>query len=320
MSKVGFQGTECTSCITLRRQRLPDGLKDIRPEGTSLALEPDLHTSCFAVTLGPPQGDHAPHTHRFHELYLNTGGAGHQWTDRQAFAMKQGELFFFPAGQPHTAAATPRAKTSRGIVLNFAESIFTGEAAGLRDATTILRHLTDECWAGRNRITPSGDGRRRVRNLLLRMQEENQQKGAGFRCLLAALLCELLVTLLRDPALAPRLGIALTPAPTQARMAEVLRFIHRRYMEPIPVEKAAAMACLSRSHFHALFRQETGFGLTEYVNLIRVERSVELLRGSSLPIAQVAAQCGFPSLSHFYHCFSDQIGCTPAQMRRKSRR
>jgi AraC family transcriptional regulator len=43
----------------------------------------------------------------------------------------------------------------------------------------------------------------------------------------------------------------------------------------------------------------------------RIERARALLRTTSLPLAQVAAQCGYANASHFSHRFREAVGVAP---------
>lgn len=79
---------------------------------------------------------------------------------------------------------------------------------------------------------------------------------------------------------------------------------------------AVADACqLSRSHFSRAFRQSTGKTPHEWLLERRLERAAALLRTTDLPIAGIAASCGFADQSHLTRNFSRKLGLTPGDWR-----
>lgn len=79
----------------------------------------------------------------------------------------------------------------------------------------------------------------------------------------------------------------------------------------------AAACFLSRSHFIRAFRETTGSTPYQWLLAQRITRARELLRASKLPLADIAATCGFADQSHFTRVFSRMVGTSPAAWRRQ---
>ena len=62
-------------------------------------------------------------------------------------------------------------------------------------------------------------------------------------------------------------------------------------------------------------RTEYGQSVYEWVTTLRLERSLELLRGTSLNLATIAVDCGFANQSHWTRLFRRQFGITPGKLR-----
>lgn len=78
-----------------------------------------------------------------------------------------------------------------------------------------------------------------------------------------------------------------------------------------------ARACgLSRSHFARAFKVTTGAPPLQWLLVRRIERAKNLLLHSSLPIDQIAHQCGFADQSHFTRAFHRAVEVTPGLWRR----
>jgi AraC family transcriptional regulator len=99
----------------------------------------------------------------------------------------------------------------------------------------------------------------------------------------------------------------------EARAKEMLRVGPE---EDRSIAEVAAACQLSRSYFTNAFRQTTGQTPHQWVVAQRVQRARELLVSSQLPLAEIAAACGFADQSHFTRVFSRATGLPPARWRR----
>ncbi|MBQ2794733.1 MAG: helix-turn-helix transcriptional regulator [Oscillospiraceae bacterium] len=77
----------------------------------------------------------------------------------------------------------------------------------------------------------------------------------------------------------------------------------------------ATMQNLSPSYLSALFSQETGQTLTEYVNQKRVKLAMRLLATTKLQIQTIAQHCGILDVHYFSKVFKKAVGVTPKQYR-----
>jgi AraC family cel operon transcriptional repressor len=56
---------------------------------------------------------------------------------------------------------------------------------------------------------------------------------------------------------------------------------------------------------------------SKLINDIRLEHSAKLLSTANLPIIDIMEECGFESLSYFYHRFKERYGISPNEFRKK---
>ncbi len=72
---------------------------------------------------------------------------------------------------------------------------------------------------------------------------------------------------------------------------------------------------MSQYYFSKLFKISTGTTPHQYVMRQRVECAQELLRQDRTPLAEIAAQVGFETQSHFTSVFRHIVGITPKRYR-----
>ncbi len=101
------------------------------------------------------------------------------------------------------------------------------------------------------------------------------------------------------------------------RINKVIDFISENLCEDLSLNTLAEIAHFSPFHFHRIFKDTLGETLNQFVNRIRVERAVDLLRtNQSLRILDAAIACGYESAEGFSRAFKKRYGFAPSQWSR----
>ncbi|MTI58183.1 bifunctional transcriptional activator/DNA repair enzyme AdaA [Geosporobacter ferrireducens] len=88
-------------------------------------------------------------------------------------------------------------------------------------------------------------------------------------------------------------------------------FLDTNYNQSIDSKYIIKELGVSINHLARLFKQHTGFTITEYLAKVRVDKAIELIELSDEKIIDIAYMTGFKSLSNFYKCFKALTRCTP---------
>ena len=92
-------------------------------------------------------------------------------------------------------------------------------------------------------------------------------------------------------------------------------YIKEHLTDKLSLDQAAEQVYLSKSYFCRIIKDELGCTFTEYVNRLRIERSKTLLRGTGMPIAEIACAVGFDDQSYFTRIFKKHTGMAPGKDR-----
>ena len=84
-----------------------------------------------------------------------------------------------------------------------------------------------------------------------------------------------------------------------------------RIQDPLPQTEIARRTALSTRQLERLFRKYLNTTPTRYYLNLRIARTRQLLRQTSMSILSVALACGFVSASHFSKCYRETYGRTP---------
>ena len=84
-------------------------------------------------------------------------------------------------------------------------------------------------------------------------------------------------------------------------------FMERYYSKKIELDKIAAAAFMSRSHYIRVFQQVYGITPRQYLRDLRIQKAKELLK-KGVPITQVCFDVGYESFPTFSNTFKRGTG------------
>jgi AhpD family alkylhydroperoxidase len=100
------------------------------------------------------------------------------------------------------------------------------------------------------------------------------------------------------------------------QMRRTAQVLNERLGSKVTLARLAGECGVSVAHFGRAFRQTTGRTPHRWLVEQRVEHAKRLLVTSALPLAEIAATCGFADQSHFTRVFSQLVGSGPGAWRR----
>jgi AraC-like DNA-binding protein/quercetin dioxygenase-like cupin family protein len=95
------------------------------------------------------------------------------------------------------------------------------------------------------------------------------------------------------------------------------QYIESHLDEPITLQDLAAAASVSPTHLIRLFREHFDTTPMNYVWEQRVQRGLELLRYTGLPIGVIAEKCGFKTSYHFSRRIREAVQLSPQEVRQQ---
>ncbi len=96
---------------------------------------------------------------------------------------------------------------------------------------------------------------------------------------------------------------------------EALAYIEQNFQNPITIEDLAASCGLNRSYFGKIFHESIGKSPQEFLISYRMTKATELLKLTSLSIADVGNAVGYENQLHFSRAFKNTYGISPRQWR-----
>ena len=104
---------------------------------------------------------------------------------------------------------------------------------------------------------------------------------------------------------------------TIARIIPALHLMEEHYPEPLKASELATCFGLSEPHFRRIFEEQIHMSPMEFLNLVRIQKACKLMSKKDYSMDQVAAECGFLSVSTFARNFKKFLNTTPYQWKKE---
>ncbi|OAX49042.1 response regulator transcription factor [Paenibacillus sp. AD87] len=92
-------------------------------------------------------------------------------------------------------------------------------------------------------------------------------------------------------------------------------YIKHHLEDDLSLTRIAQEVSLNPSYLSRWYKRITGKGISDYIHDRRIERSKELLLGSTCKMHEISAKVGFSDQHYFYRFFKKATGCTPQEYR-----
>ena len=106
---------------------------------------------------------------------------------------------------------------------------------------------------------------------------------------------------------------------TNLTIKRAKRLIHEFYNTGITLDEIAAKLNITPEYLGTQFHRETGVTFSAYMKNYRIQKSKELLLGTSMKLYEIAERVGYTDPKYFSKVFRDVTGQLPADFRKTSK-
>lgn len=102
------------------------------------------------------------------------------------------------------------------------------------------------------------------------------------------------------------------------RLVKMMAYIEEHLTEKIELAEIAEHVNVSRTYASAIFKEEMGITISEFIMHERMLEAKRMLRDTDLTVAAISDRLAFCSQSYFTKNFTEREGMTPVEYRRSS--
>ena len=98
----------------------------------------------------------------------------------------------------------------------------------------------------------------------------------------------------------------------------IIEYVNGHFTEKITPSEVSVRFGYNETYFCRKFKEVTGLTFTNYIQTMRMEYAIKLLKEGNEEIRYVAWKCGYADVSYFSNCFKKHFGFRPSEFRIQS--
>ena len=100
---------------------------------------------------------------------------------------------------------------------------------------------------------------------------------------------------------------------------QILDYCRNHFQEPVSLRLLSETLHFSESYISHSFSNMIGISLPEYLNGLRLNEAVRLMKITNMSITEISIQSGFPTTRTFNRVFMKQYGIPPTKFRKRNK-
>ena len=260
-----------------------------------------------------PQSDTAMHRHRFTELVFVTAGTAIHAGGATERRLVTGDRFVMEGEWRHAYRKTKGLKLINVLIRNGCMERLRPTIRPLAGYATLFQERTGPGTAFVQPRTLTPHEMAECSRLTDAIKDESDRKADGCAAMQEALLLALLITLCRQVAG----GEEIIPD-ARARIAKAIHHLEANFSEEVTLPALAKIAGMSARSLQRHFRTATGVTPMRYLLRARIATAARMLGETTLPVTEIAAECGMPDSAYFTRLFRQFTGTSPSNWRKRS--
>lgn len=256
------------------------------------------------------------HFHDYFQIYYILRGNIIHVMDNKEIGLARGDAFIIPPGRTHRIVMG--SAETEFFSFSFTKSFFDNRSFGATYPGKFLIFLQSETNAVRPKISVSSDKQMFLETMMQSVMEEFKAKRTGYIYAIQGVLSAVLTVFARvyfeinD-------SINCTEFEKYRKsMLSCIEYIQNNYMNEITLSEITRIAAMSRTNFCNFFRMFTNMSFKQYLNKLRIDKAMNLIRHTQYDINQIVEMCGYNDYSTFYRNFLRGTGMSPSDVKRIS--
>lgn len=248
------------------------------------------------------------HFHKYSELLFCDEGEITILCGNNRVKMLSGDMIYLSPNEIHTIEY--KNKYSKHYCIKFEPKILNNIDNNIDDeigGNIIINQLKKYEYFSKKELEASSYN---IKDLFITAVNEYQNQDYSHSLLIQAFLMQIMAFVIRKRTNDNFFNI------NSAFMQTIASYIEKNY-STVTLKDAADFSNISYNYFSALFHKTFGISFKNYLNRIRINKSILLLKNKSYSITDIAFELGFSSSSHYIKTFKKLKEITPSEFRRR---
>lgn len=174
---------------------------------------------------------------------------------------------------------------------------------------------------GKILLTPNVENHQEINELVRSCYDIFTRHADAYQLRLKALLFQLLYLLFTQCVQLRSIEPKRSPSSlSRERVNVILEYVDAHYAERIKLDDLVEIVHINKYYICKIFQQYIGKTFLEYVNLVRIQKAVELLVSTNDSITAIAFATGFQDINYFSRMFKRVMGISPTDLRKRQQK
>lgn len=245
------------------------------------------------------------HWHNYIEIFFTLEGSVEITTDDLTFILDEGDICFLNSGVVHSIRQTEL--KNRVMTLKISPS----EKGPVHD----LWRLKFDHYKYLNDLSNNKVPLTTFQQILLYLYHEYDKKLSGYENMVQSLLNALFGIMKRQEYLILKTDTDQTLDRHLDRLNYILQYLDSHYQEPLSLQDIADRMHMNYHYLSHFFKNIAGISFQDYLNQLRLDKSLQLLKNKTNTITSIALNTGFPSTKAYTRSFKNKYGILPSEYR-----
>lgn len=263
----------------------------------------NLQIKIFHSTVNVGTRPFTAHHHTAFEISACVRGGGIYNVSGREYAFSAGDLFVFGTDESHCITKAV------GPVFELVNIQFDPPFLWLNPGLMQLFFNRSESFS--NMFEKKHPSTRKIFSNIHKIENEFINRKPENELMISLTLTEILITMIRDFGYVDYNSDFSDNTKIPRELKLVTDYINNNSEKNLTLDFLAKKATMSRTYFCTVFKKFNGISPWDYITIKRVEKAVELIKYSDKTTIEIAAACGFNSLSNFYKSFKKITGKRP---------
>lgn len=155
-----------------------------------------------------------------------------------------------------------------------------------------------------------------LQKLLNDSYEESILKAPGYESIISCYINAIIGIMIRRYYLVYKTDTDYIAESNLQRLSHIIDYMDSHFMEKLSLQQLADNLHMNYYYLSHFFKDTAGVSFQDYLNNLRVDKSLPLLADPALNITRISYDCGFPNIKAYTKAFKEKFGVLPSEYRK----
>lgn len=255
---------------------------------------------------------HGKHFHNQYEIFYLLEGERRFFFDNRSYLVKGGSLILVDENSIHMTTANSEQEIGHDRIILYVERDKMKEFDRLFPNLNLVKFFHQHYG-----VFPLNERQQReFIDLYIRLQDEFDSRKRNYRAMIETEIIQYFICFMRENH-TPAIEDTDVSAPSKYQnIYAVADYISEHFDETITLDLLADQFYISKYYLSRTFKEITGYGISEYLNIHRIREAKRLLEETDLSVQQIARKLGYESITYFEKVFKTYMTMSPLKYRK----